>query len=508
MPAPRSPQGPRLTAHTDRPARRVLGSFSALGALAVGLAASVTACGSSATQSAPKITLSPCTVQARLVECGRLTVPQDRLTGTGRRISLRVVVLPATARNPQPDPVVYLAGGPGYGASDFVGDMAVVLAALNRERAVIFVDQRGMGGSNELACPSPDPGVDVGVPTQLGSYLRTCLPRLSGDPRFYTTAMAADDVADVLHALGYNRANLYGGSYGATLAQVFMRRHPGMVRTATLRGGSLLDTPLIELSPRNSQAALDDLFTRCHADTACRAAYPDPAAELATLMSQLKANPVVLPADRSPTHQTITLDPASLGGAVNELLKSTEAAVQLPMIIHAFATSDDRASLLATYATQMPSLTQPPGKLLVASYIIKCDEPWAKFSTEAIERDAPDSYYLPAALENASYYQEVCPRFPQAGPAADYGPPIHSPVPVLILNGSADPQDPPANMAGAKVLWANSLQLIEPGQAHGGSQWQCSESIIDAFIAQASITGLDTRCLAGVQLPPFPTTQQ
>ena len=488
-----------------RPTRGWLAARAA--ALTAALALVVTSCGAAPSAPPPKtsrISLSSCTVEGRAARCGRLLVPENRISGTGRRIGLRVVVLPAAGSHPAPDPVVYLAGGPGYAASDFVGEQAPVFANLNRDRAVVFVDQRGMGGSNELACPTRPPGSDLSDPTQLGPYVRSCLPDLNGDPRFYTTAMAADDVADVLRGLGYARANLYGGSYGATIAQVFMRRHPDMVRTATLQGGTLLDIPLSEVQPRTSQAALDEVFARCRADPACNAAFPDPAGDLSVLMRQLEDSPVTLPADRSPTHEAITLTPVFLGGAVNELLKSTDTAVQVPRIIHNFAVSQDRPGLLAAYAAQMSTLTEGVGKFLVATYIIRCDEPWARFSPDNLAKDSPDSYYLPAAEENARYYQAACPLFPRAGAAADYGPSVTSKAPVLILNGSADPQDPPSSMAGAQRIWPNSRQLIEPGQAHSLSSWQCNQSIVDSFVIHAS-SRIDTSCLAGVPLPPFPT---
>ena len=53
-----------------------------------------------------------------------------------------------------------------------------------------------------------------------------------------------DDLEAVRQALGYGKLNLYGISYGATAAQVFLRRHPGSVRTVVLDGATLLDVPV------------------------------------------------------------------------------------------------------------------------------------------------------------------------------------------------------------------------------------------------------------------------
>jgi pimeloyl-ACP methyl ester carboxylesterase len=80
-------------------------------------------------------------------------------------------------------------------------------------------------------------------------------------------------------------------------------------------------------------------------------------------------------------------------------------------------------------------------------------------------------------------------------------------VPVLMINGTADPQDPSANMAGAGELWPDSRLLVEPGQSHSIDlrAWtQCDAGLVQAFVEHASARGLNTQCLAQVTLPPFP----
>ena len=52
----------------------------------------------------------------------------------------------------------------------------------------------------------------------------------------YTTPIAMDDLDEVRAALGYERINLFGGSYGTRAALVYLKRHPQSVRTVTLQG--------------------------------------------------------------------------------------------------------------------------------------------------------------------------------------------------------------------------------------------------------------------------------
>ena len=83
-------------------------------------------------------------------------------------------------------------------------------------------------------------------------------------------------------------------------------------------------------------------------------------------------------------------------------------------------------------------------------------------------------------------------------------------MPVLIMNGDADPIDPPDNMAGAKALWPNSLSLVAPYQGHSISDMNaisCWFSILDEFIQTGSAEGLHTGCLKNIQPTDFITTR-
>ena len=212
----------------------------------------VTAC-----QAAPpaesRLELSPCTLAGAAAQCGSLLVPEDRATYSGRMIPLYVAVVPARGSTRAPDPVFWLAGGPGDAATDSAGASVQLLEVVNQQRDVVLVDQRGTGGSHDLRCPQ-GPLAD-----RWAAELRTCLYGLDGDPRAYTTAWAMDDLDEVRAALGYDRINLYGTSYGAAAAQVYVQRHPADPHVIA-ESGTLLGVPIFERLPGASQRALDLLF--------------------------------------------------------------------------------------------------------------------------------------------------------------------------------------------------------------------------------------------------------
>jgi hypothetical protein len=95
-------------------------------------------------------TLEPCadTKPDQGLLCGRLSIPEDRSKQGGRRIELNVTVVPASATTRQPDPIFHLAGGAGEQATR----LAPMWAGLpfERDRDHVFVDQRGMRGSESL----------------------------------------------------------------------------------------------------------------------------------------------------------------------------------------------------------------------------------------------------------------------------------------------------------------------------------------------------------------------
>ena len=118
----------------------------------VGLFALLPACGgSSPGTSSTGLVLQTCTVDGVSARCGTLTVPEDRLSGSGRQIPIRVVVIPATDPHRQSDPIVWFAGGPGDSAVDTISRVRPLLAA-NTDRDLVFIEQRGTGTST-MTCP-------------------------------------------------------------------------------------------------------------------------------------------------------------------------------------------------------------------------------------------------------------------------------------------------------------------------------------------------------------------
>src|SRR5829696_6469859 len=69
----------------------------------------------------------------------------------GRSVRLAVAIVPPVSQTPAPDPVVFLAGGPG--GSAIGAARGLIDAGLNRDRELILMDQRGVAFSKPfLSC--------------------------------------------------------------------------------------------------------------------------------------------------------------------------------------------------------------------------------------------------------------------------------------------------------------------------------------------------------------------
>ena len=135
---------------------------------------------------------------------------------------LQVVVLPATATTHPAAALFVLAGwngddlGFGGAVLDDMTWAAQAFRQLNQTMDLVFVEQRGTPGSELQTCPGLEDWLSS--PAAIQAAARRCLASVSRDPRHDTTTSAVRDLGQVRQALGYHQVNLYGVSYGVTVA--------------------------------------------------------------------------------------------------------------------------------------------------------------------------------------------------------------------------------------------------------------------------------------------------
>src|SRR6185312_2019929 len=205
-----------------------------------------------------------------------------------------VAVIPARIRAHEPDPVFVFAGGPGQGAVALASEVMPLFAHLNDSRDIVFIDQRGTGSSHPLVCDGADDKplqslFEDALPEDL---VRKCLASLDADPRQYLTSIAVEDIDDVRRALGYDKVNLWGGSYGTRVELEYVRRHGAHVRSMVLDGVAPATMKLPLSFVADGEAALAKLVSDCEADAMCRLTYPDLRGTIESLRGRLERRPV------------------------------------------------------------------------------------------------------------------------------------------------------------------------------------------------------------------------
>lgn len=487
-------------------------------------------------------------------QCGTLSVPENRADPQGRQIKLNVAVLKAVSRNPAPDPLFLLAGGPGEAATE---SFVALLSGLERarfKRDLVLVDQRGTGKSAALDClppaqtPTPVPGT---TPTAIGrdaprsdqlAEIQTCLDDLpEADLTQYTTEIAMQDLDEVRAALGYEQVNLLGVSYGTRAALTYARLFPDRVRSLILDGVVPPGWVLGSSIRADAQRALDLIFERCMALSDCSAAFPDFENDFYDLLARVQQQPVEVETTQPATGEKVrvAITPLTLTATVRAMSYNDSLTALLPLMIHS-AYQGDYTLLASQYQLVMSSLGDSMSTGMY--YSVWCYE------------DLPK---LPAEGELGSYYfdydmglaRDVCTLWPAAGeespritqtpeagstaqpgepsaaqastpaagnsstpgaPAAGETPEIdversfpRTYIPVLLISGEADPVTPPTNGDQVAAIFTNSLHIVLPGMGHANFYAGCLPTLLRDFIESASPTGLDPACTQSIHPAPF-----
>jgi pimeloyl-ACP methyl ester carboxylesterase len=452
-------------------------------------------------------TLKPCSVANGTVaaDCGTFRVPEDRTNPGGRALDLGIVVVRAQGPNHEPDPLFYIAGGPGDAAADpgITYGVSNILKEINSRRDVIYLDQRGTNDKHKLSCDPMPSDVSNGTQQQMDDWVKQCLSTLDGDSRFYTTAEAMRDLDEARAALGYDKINLYGISYGVEAEQVYMRMFPEHVRAVVMDHGHPLDLLYAQARPRASQSALDQVFTYCEQDEQCHAAYPDIRGDWKAILDRLTKGSVVTsytPPD-APAPVQVTLD--DLAAGVYNLLYTSGTYSQIPLLIHNLATQEDWTPIIKSTYEHSNGGGQPQ-RLLLMKQVINCFEPAAGFQPEEIARLNPDSIFRDWEVKGAQSLQKICAALPKPDSSLIYGPGKPAPLSTLMLNSLLDPIFPPSNMDLALKEFTKSRVVTEPTEGHNTTFSGCRWDIIAQYIQQGSVDGLDISCMAK-QKPSFVT---
>jgi pimeloyl-ACP methyl ester carboxylesterase len=447
----------------------------------------------------------PCVaIRSSQARCYRLSVPENR-ADPSRFISLRIVVLAATGPNRVPDPIFYLAGGPGQAATSVMTARELVDASLGENRDLVFADQRGTGGSNDLACQF------YGPPENTNSYFQQFLPidkvkacRAALEPTTdltqYTTEASVDDLEAVRAAFGFAQINLVGGSYGTRLAMEYVRRYgpAGRVRTVVLESPVSPSDHTPENFGQLATRALDGVFDECAATPACAEAFPQIREESQAVFERLRAGPVTTTASHPSrtARGTVTLTRNHVAEAIRYMLYSAGGASMVPLYLHEAFTGN--YAPIADFLIRWRADGTFDGLYLS----ITCAEDVPFVAADAAERDEPTFLGGYRVREQRA----ACAEWPHGTRPAVAAQPVTSAVPTLITSGALDPVTPSSNAEVIARTLSHSLHVQIPFSGHtpaGLSGLACLNTVKRTFIDRASTDGLDTTCISQIERPGF-----
>lgn len=429
--------------------------------------------------------------------CGLVTVPIDRADGSAGSTRITIATL-AGYDTGFATPVAVLQGGPG-GASTGLGSWFP-----QQPFTQVFVDQRGAGFVGpDFDCPEIESAlgrvmgsgsIEAGVLAE--NAYDDCARRLDQDPvlEHTHTDAHADDVVDVMTALGHRRWVAYGVSYGSTIGLELLRDAPtglvGVVLDGVYPPELDADAGLVFSATR----ALDAIDVACAAETLCRGYLADGSVRdtLERVMDELDDDPMVVPLAANEIGFTESVDLVLDGRRVAELsflLMYHESFIRyLPAVIGALDDRDVSAArwLALTGARQLVNgqAANDEGTY----FAVQCHDrlPFTDGPGDVVEPFA--SAVVPTGLD------EGCEEWERTPGAPAVAEPVVSTVPALLLSGEFDPITPPIYAENVADDLASATLVTQGGRGHG--IWygdECIAGLVQRFVEDPA-RELDTEC--------------
>ncbi|MFT5193079.1 MAG: pimeloyl-ACP methyl ester carboxylesterase [Cellvibrionaceae bacterium] len=432
------------------------------------------------------------------VECGMVVVPANRTKPeNGKAVALAVAIYRSTSANPEPDPVIYLDGGPGGYTLDVLPyTLEDSIEPWLQNRDYITFDQRGIDNSIPMVqCPEITDLERSWLTSQANwedlkpEYLATmgiCRDRLLAegvDLTGYSSAESAADVDAIRRALGYEQVNLFGVSYGTRLAQTVMRDFPDGVRSVILDSAYPAEADLFENYPRSLNQAFRVFFDSCAADAVCNRQYPDLENRFYAVVDVLNEDPKEIEVTNFLTGQTY--DSLFWGddliGMLFQTLYSESMFINMPDII------DDLENGEFEDAIEVTELFFVNDDFFSGAVYrtIQCREEYPFSVVANAEVAIQSNPRLIDYFDDYAFTLESCEVWGAGTADPIENRPVVSDIPTLILAGGFDPVTPPS---WGKSLQANLSQsyFVEiPQLAHGiFSVNDCTRQIGLDFVAR------------------------
>jgi len=482
---------------------------------------------------APRLQATPClyardeipdSMKGMDITCGYVTVPQDHNDPQDKdTIDLYVVQIPATGKHPSDTPLFVLGGGPGQGITDFIwsfdadygqGNIANMSTLLEDHNVVLF-DQRGTGKTMpEVVCPADRVPTGNG-PTEddtsaLDNPYLDCAAQLADegiDLNTYNNRQSAADIDAVRQALGADRIDLLGTSYGSMLALETMRYYPQIVRSSVLNSPDIPEKQFFDSLMIGHQNALNAVFEACEDDADCDRAYPDLADKYTEVVAALNKKPMLLTFENPLTGKTerANADGATFTNLVYQLVFFNVTIAYIPPLITSVAHGESDV-----FSALVPELiTSSEGMSLPLHYAVLCQDEIPYVDTDEVMQKVEDAdvsqEVIDAEAGSMDMYFEICDAWDLTPSGEISNEPVVSNIPTLIITGRFDPITPTFDGEALLDDLSNAVLVEIPTASHDplDTSGTCGVGMVTAFLDHPR-KDLDTSCVDDLTLDMSP----
>jgi pimeloyl-ACP methyl ester carboxylesterase len=405
---------------------------------------------------------------------------------------------------------------------------------------MLVLDNRGTGESTPIDCPALQSFSGPTGTEAFQSAAGACAASLNRRWRYpgagfvhasdlFSSAPAAEDLAELIRALDLGAVDLYGDSYGSFFAQAFASRYPALLRSVIL--DSTYQTKELDPSYRSSIESMPGAFDAvCERWGPCAEASPERAWEtIEALAARLRTKPVsgFVPGP-SGSQEEVSMNVVGLVDLVNDAAEDPQMYRDLDAAARALLLARDAAPLLRLYAQRLAVdeayFGEPPSEYSVGLYLAdSCVDYPQLFSMQSApsvrtqelslaEQALPGSTFAPfstaewlAQDENTEAYS-ACLQWP--APTIAQPPTLGSPpllpasLPVLVLGGELDTWTPPAGVGSVLAQIGGHARFVELANAThvvGEGDISCGSTLVREFVEDpAGIDSLNISCAPAV----------
>jgi pimeloyl-ACP methyl ester carboxylesterase len=462
--------------------------------------------------------------------CGYLNRPLDPSGSVAGTLAIYYEFYPHSGAGAAAGTLVAAEGGPGYPTTGSRDDYLALFKPLRQTHDVLLMDNRGTGRSGAIDC---EPLQQAPVLTR--EDIGACGRSLGANAPFYSTTLAADDLAAVLDALKVARIDLYGDSYGTYFSQVFALRHADRLRSLVLDGAYALEGPDYAWYPHYPAAMRAKFDRACERSPDCRALPGSSIEHIQPALEQLRAHPFdATVSDDAGRPVPLRADPSELaivmfgGSPAYATVRETDAAAR------AFS-AGDRAPLLRLMTESQMGVDSRDASRSPATYsaglaaAVFCQDPPQVFDLAldpalrpaAFEREfarlqhslpelyAPFTFDEYRGMPPDYVFIDECLQWPSPA-GGDPAPPLVVPrapyaeVPVLVISGELDNMTSVADGEAAASHYPHAHHVVIANSFHVNAlpraRSECGAQLVRYFITHLAVA--DEECAA--QVPPVP----